>query len=214
MEDPMFTRRGSDGKLIRTEELMPPAEILVNKRILQINRNIACTYEDAQPRGLADIISEALLCLDSMSHEPIKLIISCPGGTMYAAFALYDAIKATESPIWTFGRVCMSNGALLLAAGERGRRYIYPNTFAMLHLVQVTTTVESTRDSQTEKIRNAHLQAVKDRMVQLYIDCGVNRTAKQINKDIDRELYLNADEIVEYGLADKVIRGGYLLDGE
>ena len=88
MNDPLLIRRGSEGELITTDEIMAPAEALLNKRIIQITRAVAFTWEDTQLRGLMDIISEALIYLDSVSNEPIKLIISCPGGSTYAIFAL------------------------------------------------------------------------------------------------------------------------------
>lgn len=212
MRDPMFIRRGSDGKVVKAEELMTPSEVLLNKRILQITRNIAYTYQDTQPRGVTDIISEALLCLDDMSHEPIKLIISSPGGAVHATHSLCDAIKSIKSPVWTFGRSCLSSGALVLASGEPGHRYVYPSTYAMLHLIHVTR--EGSVDSKTEEIQAVQLRREIDRMTALLIEAGVNKTAKQIEEEIDRELWLNAWETVEWGLADHVIKGGGLLDDE
>jgi len=212
MLDPMLTRRGSNGELIAAEDLMAPAEVLLNKRIVQINRGVAFTWEDTQPRGLADIISEALICLDSMSNEPIKLIISCPGGSAYAVFALYDAIKSIDSPVWTFGRACMSGGTLLLAAGEKGHRYVYPNSYTMLHPLQIYSHPGGVTTTEIDKSRSIAFIRQEDRMIELLIECGVNKTAKEIKKNIRADLYMDARETVNYGLADRVIRGGLLLD--
>jgi ATP-dependent Clp protease protease subunit len=209
-DDPMFTRRGVDGKLVKAEELMPPAEILVNKRILQLDKAIAFTWETMEPRGLANVICEALITLDSMSHDPIKLIISSHGGSVHATFALYDTIKSIKSPVWTFGRFASSGGALILAAGEPGHRYIYPNTYTMLHYVQISGS--GAVDDETNKIRAVQAEKERNRMIDLLIDCGVKRTAKQIRKDINKELYMDAKETVEYGLADEIITRGILLE--
>lgn len=213
MKDPMLTRRGNDGELIAAESLMAPAEALLNKRIVQINRNVAFSWQDTQPRGLADIISEALIYLDSVSNDPIKLIISCPGGTAYAVFCLYDAIKSVDSPVWTFGRACMSGGALLLAAGEKGHRFVYPNSYSMLHPLQIYREPSITT-TETDESRTAAFIRQENRMIDLLIECGVNKSPKQIKKDIRADLYMDAEETVKYGLADRVIRGGLLLDGE
>lgn len=213
MKDPILTRRGSDGKLIKAEELASLSEILLDKRILRIDRNIAYTYQDAQPRGVTDILTEAFLCLDDISHEPIKLIISSPGGNIYAAYSLCDIMKSIKSPVWTFGVSCLSSGALVLASGEKGHRYIYSSSYTALHLIQVTET-GTTQDSKTKDIMNKHLQRVKDRWIELLIEAGVKKTPKQLEKSIDRELWMDAWETVEYGLADYVIKGGGLLDDE
>ena len=209
--DPLLIRRGREGELIPNENLMAPVEFLTNRRILQITNVIGFSFETEGGRGLVDIISEALLCLDAISNDPIKLIISCSGGSVYGTFALYDAIKSTDSPVWTFGRACMSGGALLLAAGEKGHRYVYPNTFSMLHLIQIYSRSGVT-DSKTDAIRSAEFTRNKDRMIELLMECGVNKTPEKINEDIDRELWMDAKETVAYGLADHVIRGGILLE--
>ena len=213
MKDPVLTRRGNNGKLIAMDEIMAPAEALLNKRILQITRSVTFTWEDTQLRGLMDIISEALIYLDSVSNEPIKLIISCPGGSAYAIFALYDVIKSVDSPVWTFGRICYSGGALLLAAGEKGHRYVYPNSYSMLHPLQIYSRPGVTT-TETDESRSSAFIEQESRMINLLIECGVNKPPKQIKKDIRADLYMDARETVAYGLADKVIRGGMLLDGE
>jgi ATP-dependent Clp protease protease subunit len=211
MNDPLLIRRGKGDKLIANENLMSPGELLVNKRILQLSDVVSCTFEVSQGRGNADIFSEALLCLDAISNDPIKLIISCSGGSVHGVFSLYDTIKAIDSPVWTFGKVCMSGGALLLAAGEKGHRYVYPNSFSMLHLLQISSRSGIT-DSRTDAIRSAEFTRQKDRMIELLIECGVNKTHDKINEDIDRELWMDAKETVTYGLADHIIRGGVLLE--
>lgn len=211
-QDPIFARRGSDGKLIAIEQLMSPAETLLNRRIIHLNNDIGFNFETQGGRGQVDIICEALLCLDALSSEPIKLIISSSGGSTSGIFALYDAIKSTDCPVWTFGRYCASGAALILAAGEKGHRYVYPNSLSMLHIVQIHIRGTGVIDSKLDAIKSAQFTKEKDRIIHLLIECGVNKSAKQINKDIDRELWLDAQETVQYGLADRVIRGGLLLD--
>lgn len=212
MRDPLLVRRGSDGELVRSDQLATPSEILLNKRILRIDRNIAYTYQDKQPRGVTDILTEAFLCLDAVSHDPIKLIITSPGGSIYAFYSLCDMMKSIKSPVWTFGVNCMSGAAVVLASGEKGHRYVYPSTYCMLHLIQVTS--EGTTDSKTKEIQERQLRKEADRLLALLIEAGVNKSPKQIAKEIDRELWMDAWETVAYGLADYVIKGGGILDDE
>lgn len=208
--DPIFIRRDTKGNLIEYKHLMSPTETLMNKRILLVTDTIAFTFENSgEARGLIDAISETMLCLDSISNEPIKLIISSPGGSLLGGFALYDAIKAVDSPVWTFGRVCASMATLLLSAGEKGHRYVYPNSFTMLHLPLVVQT--GATDTRLHAIRAVEAERRKDRMVDLLLECGIKKTKEQLLEDIDREYWMDARETVEYGLADEVIRGGFLL---
>lgn len=215
MKEPMFIRKTNSGKPVQFECLMTPTEVLLNKRILHLNGTIAFTLEreDGQ-RGTVDIISEALLCLDTVSNDPIKLIISSPGGSVVGAFSLYDIIRAIDSPVWTFGRICHSGAALILAAGDRGHRYVYHNTFTMLHLPHLSERGGGGTDTDTNLIRAKQYMRERDRMVELFIECGIKKTKEQLLEDIDREFWLDAKEVVEYGLADEVIRGGLLLDGD
>ena len=208
----LFIRRGADGAPIDSKHLMSPAEILANKRILRVTSQLSFDFEsDGGERGLVDALGEMMLCLDSDSNDPIKLLISSPGGNLMGAFALYDVIKSVDSPVWTFGHCCMSGAAILLAAGEKGHRYLYPNSTIMLHLPQVMP-ASMPMDTKTNQIITQESLRQRDRAVSLLIECGVNKTQEKVLEDIDRVLIMNAEEAVAYGLADKVIRGGLLLD--
>ena len=99
------------------------------------------------------------------------------------------------------GSNCYSMGAMLLAAGEPGRRYVYPNAHTMLHLPSGTTRV----DAKQVEIQSKEMQKVKRTLVGLIKEWGVSKEERTIMKDIDREFYLDAEETIEYGLADKFI---------
>ena len=192
---------------------MSPAETLLNKRILLLNNWLYFNFEvPGEASAQVNAISDALRAFDSISNQPIKLIISSLGGSLLGAFALYDAIKSVDSPVWTFGHLCGSGAALILAAGDKGHRYVYPNCFTMLHQPQIITSTTAGEDVSLREIRTKEFVRKKNTLVGLLIESGVKKTPKQVRKDIDREFWLDAKETVEYGLADKVIRGGLLLE--
>ena len=102
----MYPRKDDKGELVSDEQIVGSREHLAQKhRMLFLSGAFS-----------SEIESHALLvALDSMSHDPIKLIISSPGGDLDGAFLLYDAIKLVQSPIITIGRYCASAAALILA---------------------------------------------------------------------------------------------------
>lgn len=142
-----------------------------------------------------------LLALDSVSHDPIKLMINSPGGNVDALFILYDIFKLVKSPIYTIGSICYSAAALLLAAGEKGHRYVVPHAKTMLHLI----TSEFSGETRDFEIYQKQLEKYEQQILNVLHDAGVTKSDKQLLKDIDRDYWMNAEETIAYGLADKVI---------
>lgn len=144
--------------------------------------------------------SNVLLAMDSMdSTRPIILLINSCGGVLDTAFILYDTIKLIKAPVITVGKLVASAGVLTLIAGTK--RYLFPHSKVMLHLIQGQ--VEG--DTKEQKIAQKEFDKSQKEMIKIYQDCGVKKTEKQILKDIDRELWLNAKEAIDYGLADAIL---------
>lgn len=208
MEDPIFVRRGQKGELIEQRCLMPAKEVLANKRILLVSGLLAGEVDMIPVQDLADDLREGLLCLDAISHDPIKLIISSPGGMVRTTLTLYDVIKTIKAPVWTYGHLCASAASLLLAAGEKGHRFMYPHGQVMLHLpegsVSGTTKIMATRSKEYDRLR--------DEMVKLLIDCGATKSHTEILEDLDGEYWMTAQEVIGYGLADRIVGKGELLE--
>ena len=139
------------------------------------------------------------LTLDSLSHDPIKLIITSPGGDLDSTFLFYDTMRLIKSPIVTVGRYCASGAALLLAAGTK--RYLFPHAKVMLHL----PAGHMGGDARDWEIQHREMQKYKHRMVDILCDCGVKKSREEILIDIDRDYWLEPKEAIAYGLVDGIM---------
>jgi len=144
-------------------------------------------------------LQNMMLALDSLSHEPIKIVITSGGGYLDTSFFLYDIFRLIKSPLYTLGRFCCSAAVPLLATGTK--RYLLPHARVMLHL----PSGQFRGDSRDLAIQHQQMEHYKNTMVKLLQECGVKRTAEEILEDIDREMWLNPQEVIDYGLADAVI---------
>jgi ATP-dependent Clp protease protease subunit len=143
--------------------------------------------------------SNVLLAMDSMSNEPITLLINSCGGVLDVAFMLYDTIKLINSPVITVGKFVASAAVIALAAGSK--RYLLPHSRIMMHLPlgQISGDTKDIDIAQKEFVK------YKDAMIKIYQDCGVTSSKSKILKDIDREFWMNAEETIAYGLADEIL---------
>lgn len=144
-----------------------------------------------------------LMAFDTISHDPIYLVITSPGGDLDATFLFYDTMKLIKSPIITVGRYCASAAALLLAAG--GKRYLLAHARVMLHLHASYFQKDTIINYQDMEIQQRQSQKYKDKMVDILCECGVRKSREEILADIDRDFWLEPQEAIDYGLADKIM---------
>jgi len=147
---------------------------------------------DSSPRQL-------LGALDTLSHEPIKLFITSPGGDLDTTFLFYDVMKRIKSPVITIGDYCASAAAILLAAG--GKRYLSPHAKVLLHL----PAGQMGGDAKDWEIQHRQMQLYKNMVVDILIECGAKKSKDEILNDMDRDFWLEPKEAIEYGLADSIL---------
>lgn len=152
---------------------------------------------------VANSVIAQMLFLDSQDKKSdIKLYLNTPGGVVTAGLAIYDTIQHVASPVST---ICVgtaaSMGAVLLAAGTKGKRFILPNAEVMLH--QVMGGAEG--QASDVKIRAEHILKIKDRLNKILAK-HTGQNIKKIENDTDRDFFMTAEEAVKYGIVDKIIR--------
>lgn len=179
-----------DGKPIDVDQMVSEGEHLMNKHRM--------VFLSGQITGSVDLIM-GLLAMDSMSQDPIKLIITSPGGDLASALLAYDTLKMLKSPIHVYGRFCASAAVLLLVAGSK--RYLSPHAKVMLHL----PAGQLAGDAADWEILGREMDKYKNKMVEVLRECGVTKTRKEILRDIDRDFWLEPDEAIAYGLADEIM---------
>jgi len=152
---------------------------------------------------VANIVIAQLLFLDAEgSDKDIKFYINSPGGSVTAGLAIYDTMQYIKSPVST---ICMgmaaSMGALLLAAGAKGKRFALPNSEIMIH--QPMGGFEG--QASDIKIRSEQILKIKDKLNSI-LALHTGQEIKTIEKDTDRDNFMSADEAKKYGIIDKVIK--------
>jgi len=154
-------------------------------------------------RSAKDVVSKMLLLDADKPGEEIKFYINSPGGMVTSGMVMYDTIQLITSPVST---VCMglaaSMGSILLSAGKKGRRFIYPHAEVMIHQPSLGGYFQATSadiEIQANQIRKTKEIGAKI----LAQNCG--KTVEQIVKDFDRDYWMDANEAVSYGIVDKVI---------
>jgi len=150
---------------------------------------------------LANLVISELLYLDSLNNDDIFLYINSPGGSVTAGLAIYDTMNYIKSDVSTVGiGMCASMAAVLLAAGTKGKRLSLPNSEIMIH--QVLGGAEG-RASDI-KIHAERILEIKKKLNNILASL-TNKTVSKINKDTDRDYYMNPKDAIKYGIIDKII---------
>jgi ATP-dependent Clp protease protease subunit len=151
---------------------------------------------------VANIVIAQFLFLDAEdSKKDIKLYINSPGGSVTAGMAIYDTMQYLKCDVVT---ICIgqaaSMAATLLAAGTKGKRFALPNAEIMLH--QVMGGVEG--QAADVKIRAERILKIHQRMNKILAE-HTGQPLSKIEKDTDRDFFMDPDEAKKYGIIDKII---------
>ncbi len=150
------------------------------------------------------VIAQLLFLEHEDPKKDIKLYLNSPGGSVTAGLAIYDTMQYVKPDVSTICvGIAASMGAVLLAAGKKGKRFALPNSEVLLH--QVMGGVEG--QAIEVEITARHIIKIKDKINQIL----AKHTGKQImkiEKDTDRDFYMTPIEAKEYGLIDEIIKTG------
>lgn len=148
------------------------------------------------------VIAQMLFLASEDEKKDIKLYINTPGGSVTDGLAIYDTMQYVKPDVST---ICVgmaaSMGALLLAAGAKGKRFALPNSQILIH--QVMGGAEG--QAADIKIKAEQILKIRDRLNQI-VSKHTGQNLKKVEKDTDRDYYMTADEALRYGLVDKVIK--------
>lgn len=153
---------------------------------------------------VANVVTAQLLFLESEDPEKeISMYINSPGGSVTAGLAMYDTMQFVKPPVSTLcvGQAA-SMGAVLLAAGAKGRRYSLPHSRIMIHQLSGGFEGQAT-DIDIQAREALRLRELLNQVLANH----TGQSMKKIEKDTDRDNFLSAAQAVEYGLIDEVILG-------
>ncbi len=153
--------------------------------------------------NIADLVVAQLLFLESEDPEKdISIYINSPGGVVTAGMAIYDTMQYIKPDVST---ICMgqaaSMGALLLAAGAKGKRYALPNSRIMIH--QPLGGAQG--QASDIEIQAQEILRMKD-MLNDILAHHTGQPIKRVKRDTDRDFFMSSKEAKEYGLIDEVVQ--------
>ncbi len=166
---------------------------LLKDRIIIINGEI--------DNNLSNSVVAQLLYLDSLNSEDISIYINSPGGSVTDGMAIYDTMNFIKSDVSTIGMgICASMAAFLLSSGKKGKRYILPNAEVMIH-----QPLGGAQGQATEiKIAAEHILKTKEKLNKI-LSNNTGKDLSVIEKDTDRDNFMDSNEAFNYGIIDKII---------
>jgi ATP-dependent Clp protease protease subunit len=152
-------------------------------------------------KDLAEKAIRQLLLLEDMGDDPIRVFIDSPGGDADAGFAIFDMIRFVKPEVWTVGMgLVASAAAIIQLASPREQRLGLPNSRYLIHqplsgIRSVATDIE---------IHARELEKLREKINRLISD-ETGNSKEQVEKDTDRDYWMDAEEAVKYGLISRVI---------
>ncbi len=193
------------GSQDREEEEGPRREDALVSRMLETRTILLAGQVDEK---LAEKVMAQLLVLNGISHKPIRLIITTPGGHVDSGYAIHDLIRFIESPVVAVGAGWVASiGVPILLAAEKAHRYSLPNTRFLLHQPS------GGAGGQAADIRIAAEEILKLRSrLNHLIANETGQSVEKVEQDSDRNFWMDADQALEYGLVSRLIRSADEID--
>ena len=178
-----------------------PVSALIQRKFLKERKIFlwgAVTDETAKD------ITEKLLYLEADAPgKEIYFYINTPGGSITAGMAVYDTMKLVTSPVTVIVTgMAASMGSILLSGAQKGRRLLYPHSRVLIH--QPLISGRMVGPATDINIQAKEMEKIRAELNQILADAS-GQPLESINRDTDRDFYLNAKEAIAYGLADRIV---------
>jgi ATP-dependent Clp protease protease subunit len=152
-------------------------------------------------KELAERTIRQLLLLEDMGDDPIRIFIDSPGGDADAGYAIFDMIRFVKPPVWTIGMGLVASAAAIIQLASPGdRRVGLPNSHYLIH-----QPLSGIRGVATDiEIHARELEKLREKINRL-IAAETGAEFSQVEKDTDRDYWMNAEEAVKYGLISRIV---------
>lgn len=169
---------------------------LLKDRIIMLNGEV--TDETA-----STIVAQMLFLESASPDKDINFYINSPGGSITAGMAIYDTMQYIKPDISTISvGLAASMGSFLLTAGAKGKRFALPNSEILIHQPSVYGGFKG--QATDIKIHTEWLLGIKHKLNKIYSK-RTGQAIEKIEKDMERDFFMSAEEAKEYGLIDKVL---------
>ena len=158
--------------------------------------------EDVNSHTANLVVAQLLFLAHEDPKKPIKLYINSPGGSVYDGLAIIDTMNYVEPIVETIGiGLQASMGAMLLSSGAKGHRYCLENSRIMIH--QPSSGTEGKITDQEIMLKEGIF--LKKRLAEIFAK-NTGKDLKTVERDMDRDHWMSADEALHYGIIDKIIK--------
>ncbi len=176
-------------------------QILMEKKFLE-QRKVFLWGEVSDKTGKE--VVEKLLYLESVNPgKDITFYIDTPGGSITSGMAIYDTLQLISSPISVVVTgMAASMGSILLCAAPKGNRFVFPHSRVLIH--QPLLAGRMVAPAVDINIQATEMEKLREELNKILAKAS-GQPLEKITKDTDRDFYLNAQEAIDYGLADKIV---------
>ena len=149
------------------------------------------------------VVAQMLFLSNEDSKADINLYINSPGGSVSAGLAIYDTMQFVRCDVATYCvGMAASMGAVLMCGGTKGKRYVLPNSRMLLHQPLIGGVMEGSATDLA--IEAEEILRIRHRLYEIISEC-TGKKFDDVEKDCDRNLWLDAGQALEYGLADRTL---------
>jgi len=167
-----------------------------------LNDRIVFLGEEVNSATANIVVAQLLFLANEDPKRDIKLYINSPGGSVYDGLAIIDTMNYIEPDVQTIGiGLQASMGAMLLSCGAKGKRFVLPNSRIMIH--QPSSGTEGKVTDQEITLRESIF--IKKRLAEIFAK-NTGKSLAQVEKDMDRDHWMSAEEAKAYGIIDKIIK--------
>lgn len=168
---------------------------LLNDRIVFLGEQV-----DSHTANL--VVAQLLYLANEDPKRDIKLYINSPGGSVYDGLAIIDTMNYIKPDVQTIGiGLQASMGAMLLSCGAKGKRFVLPNARIMIH--QPSSGTEGKITDQEIALKEGIY--LKKKLAEIFAE-NTGKDLKQVEKDMDRDNWMSAEEALNYGIVDSIIK--------
>lgn len=166
-----------------------------------LNDRIVFLGEDVNSHTANLVVAQLLYLANEDPKRDIKLYINSPGGSVYDGLAIIDTMNYIQPDVQTIGiGLQASMGAMLLSCGAKGKRFVLPNSRIMIH--QPSSGTEGKITDQEIALKEGIY--LKKKLAEIFAE-RTGKDVKQVEKDMDRDNWMSAEEAKKYGIVDEVI---------
>ena len=183
----------------KKEESTPDIQKVINNQLLE-QRKIFM-WGPVDDKIAKEIVGKLLYLETTKPGEKIEFFINSPGGVVTSGYAILDTINLISSPVST---ICVglaaSMGSILLSAGKKGERFIFPLGEVMIHQPSIGYLIGSASDLE---IHAKQMLKTRDIAAKILSE-NCNQPVEKILEDFDRDYWMGAKESIKYGIVDKI----------